>query len=331
MLLQLFRRSSLLLLVSMLAIGCGPAFGSAPATPVGQVVYLQPFLQPDANHEPVLSAIKAAKKSIRMEMHLLNDKDVIDALKRARGRGVDVRVIVESQPLGAGAGNKPAIAELQQANIGVKTGNPAYPLTHSKVIVIDETTALIMTLDQTRAAFSTNREFGIIDSDPDDVAEILAVLDADWNRQPVTVTNPNLVWGPVNSRARLLALMDSATRTLDIEAEQMQDDEIADRLIAAVQRGVAVRVIMSPSLSGPDPNAAGREKIKRGGVGVRLVKTPYMHARMIVADNARGFIGSQGFSPAALDLNRELGLLTTNKRVVDGLAATFYADWNIAK
>ena len=329
--LQAFRWLSALAILSGLLTGCSSVIGSAPATPFGQVVYLQPFLEPDADYQPVLAAIQSAKKSIRMEMYLLDDKDVIDALKDARKRGVDVRVIVESQPPGTGTANKPAIAELQAANVSVKTGNPAYKLTHSKVIVIDDTSALIMTLDQTRAAFTLNREFGIIDSDPNDVAEILAVLEADWNRKPVTVTNPNLLWGPGNSRAGLLALIDGAKRTLDIEAEEMQDDEIVNHLISAVQRGVAVRLIMSPSQSGPDRNKPRRDTLARSGVSVRLVKTPYMHARMMVADSERGFIGSQGFSPAELDLNRELGLLTTNKRVVEGLGATFYVDWNIGK
>ncbi len=311
--------------------GCQVAWPGMPLTPAVKQGEYEPFLEPDAEQEPVISALRSARQTIRVHMYVLDEIDVINELKAAKKRGVDVRVMLEERLTGMGAGNKAAMSELQLAGVEVQSGNPAYPLTHLKSIVIDDAAALIMSLDQTHAAFKDNREFGIIDSNRQDVAEIVSVFEADWKRTTAPVSNPRLVWGPGDSRARLLELIDGAKQSLDIETEALQDEQILNQLLAAARRGVVVRVIMSPSRNGPDGNVPGQERLIRGSVSVKLVRVPYMHGRMVLADSARGFVGSQAFTPAELDANRELGLLTTDKRVVDGLAATFYADWNIGK
>ena len=91
---------------------------------------------------------------------------------------------------------------------------------------------------------------------------------------------------------------------------------IEDRLIAAVQRGVTVRVVMSPAPTGSDANAVGQGRTTRGGVQLRFVKMAYIHAQIIIADNARAFVGSQNISTVSLDSNRELGILLADPRVI---------------
>ena len=332
---RLFRFFVLIVALVVLPMACRAEWRAArvptPTVTQASASALQVFVEPDDGTRPVVSTLSAAFKSIRMEMYLLNDREIIDALKAARGRGVDVRVMLEPQPLGGGAGNRSAMNELQAANVAVKPSNPAYKLTHAKMIVVDDRVALIMTCNQTRASFTNNREFGIINTDASDVAEIAAVFDADWNRTVPSVSSPNLMWSPLNARARILTLIDSAQQTLDIENEEMQDADVVARLVSAAQRGVAVRVVMSPASGGVDPNAPGQDKITRGGVKLRLVKTPYIHAKMIVADDARAFVGSQNFSAASLDSNRELGILVSDPKIIQTLSVTFANDWNIGK
>ena len=88
---RVIRRTGAIITLAILLIACraGPSSVSpATATPSP----LQPFLEPEANQHPVLFALATAKKSIFMEMYLLTDNDVIDWLKQARERGVDVVV-----------------------------------------------------------------------------------------------------------------------------------------------------------------------------------------------------------------------------------------------
>jgi len=57
----------------------------------------------------------------------------------------------------------------------------------------------------------------------------------------------------------------------------------------------------------------------------------YIHAKVIVADagrsGERALVGSQNFSVASLDYNRELGVLTRDRAVVAALSATLRADY----
>ena len=152
------------------------------------------------------------------------------------------------------------------SGVSVKTGSPAFRLTHEKAMVIDGRVALIMTLNQDYSAYTENREFGLIDYNAADVEEIASTFDADWNRTGVILSDPNLVWSPANSRERIISLIDSAEKSLEIENEEMQDQEIEDHLISAAQRGLDVKVVISPSDSKIDPNAPGLDTIAKGGV-----------------------------------------------------------------
>ena len=286
------------------------------------------FVEPDAGNKPVMDALNSSHESVYMEMYLLSDKGVLQALKDARSRGVNVRILLEEHPFGGSGSLKPVLDELNASNISVKRSSPAFRLTHEKGIVIDRKVALIMTLNQARSAFNSNREFGIIDTNPEDVSEVARVFENDWNRTSPNLTDTRLVWSPVNSRQRILGLIDSANKTLRIENEEMQDNQTEDHLIAAAAKGVDVQVVMSPGQAGNDTNAPGLQKIGANGVKVNLVKSPYIHAKIIVADNSTAFVGSENFSPTSLDHNRELGILTKDPGVIGKLTTCFEKDWS---
>jgi phosphatidylserine/phosphatidylglycerophosphate/cardiolipin synthase-like enzyme len=251
---------------------------------------LQAFVEPGAGYHPVLDALNASKKSVLMEMYLLLDKSVIDALIRAKSRGVNVRVILEKAAYRNPTDFTAIMANLVSHGISAKTSSPAFRLTHEKSIIIDRKIAFIMTLNQDHTAYTKNREFGIVDSNPGDVAEITTVFEDDWNRTVPRLSDPNLVWSPINSRDRIIRLIDSAKKTLDIENEEMQDKVVEDHLISAAQKGVNVRVVMSSSNSANDANAPGRDRIKKGGVNVRLLNKPYIHAKLVIAEDRKSVV-----------------------------------------
>jgi cardiolipin synthase len=320
-------------LMSALALAlssCRALVRPAPASTPG-ASSIRAFVEPDSDHQVVLDTLKQARASIWLETYLLNDREIMDALKTALARGVAVRVILEAQPVEGGTGNKPAIAELRGANLDIRAGNPAYKLTHSKIILVDGRLALVMTLDQTRADFVANREYGIIDTDPGDIAEIKTVLEADWKRVAPTTTDQNLVWSPGDARRKLLEFIDSAKTTLDIQAVEMRDEEIQAHLLTKVKSGTAVRIIMSPPSNGSDVSAPALNQLIRGGANVRMLKSPYIHSTMMVADRARAFVGSHSFSPLSIDSSRELGILVTEQKAVQTLQGTFMGDWEIGK
>ena len=211
---------------------------------------VQVFVEPEAGATPLTSAIKGATRSVWVEVYLLTDSRVIAALEDAEHRGVDVRVMIEEHPYGGDVVSpQRTLQTLQTAGINAKFADPAYYYTHAKMLIIDSATLYILTANLTRSALggssvARNREFGVIDTHSDDVAEAVAIFQADWNRTQPTLHDSNMVVSPVNSRTRISSLLNSARTSLLVEDEEMYDSASIDALIAAAKRGVDVRLIL---------------------------------------------------------------------------------------
>jgi cardiolipin synthase len=307
-----------------------PTTGTTP-TPLPQTVRV--FVEPDAGEQVILNAINGAQKSIWLEMYLLTDKNIIQALENAAGRHLDVRVMLDPNPYGGGSPQS-TLDALQAAGASVEDTSPSFTLTHEKGMIIDGNTAFIMTCNLTYSALNgKNREYGIIDSTPQDVQEAINIFTADWNRTSVQVTDPNLVVSPNNSRAMLTNLINSAKTSLILEEEEMLDSSMEQALVNAEQRGVAVQVILASPQSGSsnDPNGPGIAVLKAGGVQVEEDTQLIMHAKMIIADGKLAFVGSENFSTTSLDKNRELGVLVTDSQILSTLQQTFQSDWAVSQ
>ncbi len=323
-------RCGLALAFAALLASCGGA--AAPAPPSGALVAANAdariFVEPEDGHEPLLAELNAATRSIDLVMYLLTDRQVLSALEGAERRGVQVRALLEQHPFGQAAANDATYSRLQRAGIAVRWTSPRFKLTHEKAAVIDRREALILTLNMTASAFSRNREYAAVDSTPEDVAEVGQLFEADRNGVSFTPSRPDLVVSPDNARAKLLAIIAQAARQLDLESEEMQDDGLEQALIASAGRGVNVRAVLSPAESGTDANTKGLQRLQAGGVHVHLMRKPYVHAKIFVADGHTAFLGSENISRQSLDGNRELGLFLNEPGAVARIAATFEQDWN---
>jgi cardiolipin synthase A/B len=303
---------------------------------------LKIFVEPDSTDSVITDAIHQANKSVWLEMYLLTDKKIITALEDDAHNGIDVRVMLEDHPYGGGSVSpSETLDKLSSAGVKTKTTSPSFALTHEKGMVIDGKTAYIMTSNFTLAALGesksqNNREYGIIDTNTTDVQEVANIFSADWQRTTPTLNDSNLVVSPTNSRSDFLSLINSAKKSLSIEAEEMQDSQVEQALTAAASRGVKVQVILPSSSSssdadGSDSNSAGIKTIKQGKVQVKEDKKLYMHAKIIIVDGQKAFVGSENISSASLDKNRELGIVISDQSVLSTLQSTFSTDWSVSK
>src|SRR5712691_3127988 len=301
---------------------------------------VQVIVEPDAGEHPITDAITSAKKSVWLEIYLLTDRNVIRVLEEAANRGVDVRVMLEPHPFGGGGSPARTMDQLKAAGAKVEASSPSFALTHEKGMIIDGTTAYIMTSNFSRSALGgssgssgyRNREYGIIDTNQQDVQATAAIFMADWNHSTAQFNDPNLVVSPVNARNDFTTLINSAHSTLLIEAEEMNDSDIEQALANAAQHGVQVEVILpSANTSSGDNNSRGIATIKQGGVQVREDPQLYMHAKIIVVDRSVAFVGSENISTQSLDQNRELGILVSDPSVLNKLKTTFQNDWGVSQ
>jgi cardiolipin synthase A/B len=286
--------------------------------------------EPQDGMAPVERLIESASSSIDIVMYEFEDTKLQQLVAQEAQKGITVRVILDNGYFGAGSEqNEQAFDYLQSNGVQVRWSPAYFALTHEKLLVVDASKALIMTFNWSPQYYKSDRDFGVLDTDTNDVTAIEQTFDADWDgRQIQALDGDDLVWSP-NSRNQLLALIDSATSSLDIYNEEMQDPQIISALEQAAGRGVNVEVDMTDSANW---KSAFRQ-LSDAGVHVRTyaANAPlYIHAKVVIADNAEAFVGSENFSSTSLDQNRELGLITSDPDVVSSLAKTFASDWKSA-
>jgi cardiolipin synthase len=301
---------------------------------------VQVYVEPDDGEQVITNAIQSAQKSIWLEIYILSDRNVIRALEEAANRGLDVRVMLEPHPFGGGSSPSKTLDTLAASGVKTQFTNPSFPLTHAKGMIIDGTSAYIMTSNFSRSALGgssgssgyRDREYGIIDSIQQDVLATAAIFLADWNHTTAQFDDPNLVVSPINSRNDFTTLINSAHSTLQIEAEEMNDSDIEQALANAAKHGVQVEVILpATSSTSGDSSSQGIATIKQSGVQVREDPQLYMHAKIIVVDNKVAFVGSENISTQSLDQNRELGIIVSDPSALNTLQTTFQNDWGVSE
>lgn len=321
----------LTLLVALLLVGCRSADKDATATPA---LSLTPntgqhlLVLPDDGREAVLALFEQAQSSIRFKIYLLSDSTTREALMAAAQRGVDVRVLIEREPTGGGESNQTSYAILQEGGVQVRWAPGSFRMTHEKSAVIDDRHALIATFNYTNSSFAHNREYGLIVNESQIVSDIAAIFDADWAGKAVSLrADSPLVLSPDNSRQRLLELIDGARTSLWLEQATLLDDEITAHLSKAAQKGITVRFIGPQRKNAPDRATPHYEKLRQAGAQVALLADPLVHAKVIVVDGERALLGSINLSFSSLDLNRELGIITSDASVLARLQDTLSRDW----
>jgi phosphatidylserine/phosphatidylglycerophosphate/cardiolipin synthase-like enzyme len=170
-------------------------------------------------------------------------------------------------------------------------------------------------MNLTYTSASSNREYIATDTDPIDVADAEKIFDADFKNQNVYLPNTRLVLSPdtasaVDAQTRLINLVASAKSSLDVEVQSLSDYKLVDAIVKAHEANVAVRVVLDgDTLSGTAQEKAVSD-LKSAGVPVKVVSSPDIHAKAIVVDSARAFVGSQNMTPTGLFANREMGIIT---------------------
>jgi phosphatidylserine/phosphatidylglycerophosphate/cardiolipin synthase-like enzyme len=285
---------------------------------------IQITVEPGDNGATLTNAINGAKKSVHMVMYLLSSTPVINALKSRAAAGVDVKVLLnETFPSGMGS-NSTVYSQLSSAGVSVAWAPSRFTLTHEKTVIVDGTSALIMTMNATASSPTSNREYLALDTNADDVAEAEALFEADWGNTPITPTG-RLAVSPDNSATRIGDVMGTATKTLDVEVEELSDSRLVYILGYAAGHGVKVRVVL-PTGTLTTAQQSAVTTLKSAGVKMVALDNPYIHAKAVVADGDTAFVGSENFTSASLDGNRELGVCFTGTGV-STVASTIAADF----
>src|SRR5439155_24818908 len=101
--------------------------------------------------------------------------------------------------------------QLAAAGAQVAWSDPKFTYQHSKFFVVDTDVAVISTGNFSKNySIDLERNFVATDRDPADLADLLALFDADWAGAPPATDCPGRVISPTNARPGILDLIASA-------------------------------------------------------------------------------------------------------------------------
>jgi phosphatidylserine/phosphatidylglycerophosphate/cardiolipin synthase-like enzyme len=301
-----------------------------PVTPVcdetaARTAPVKILVLPDAGEQPFVDAIVKATKSVHVLIYELGSSNILTALKSQASNGIDVRVILA---ISEQSYDQTAYDQLTAAGAKVEWSDPKFTYMHAKTIVLDGREAIVSTGNFTAGQVKSERNYAAIDDDPADVATLSALFDADFARMTPDLSCTRMLVSPVNSKARIVALIQSATKSLAIESMEFQETDVRAAVVARAKAGVDVRVLIADA-SFVSTNTAAQTYLTQNGVPGKTLHTPTLHVKSIIVDGTRAYLGSENLSYTSLTANREVGLevLADHGEDVASMVATFEKDW----
>ena len=273
------------------------------------------LVQPDAGIGPLLSAIKSARKSIDILIFRLDRADLVEALRAAQARGVNVRALIAHTNRGGEKTLRKLEMRLLDAGLTVTRTAGELIRYHGKMMVIDQRVLHLYGFNFTSLDINRSRSFGVTTRHHALVREALKLFEADSARQAYTAGYSRFIVSPENSRERLSEFIKGATSQLLIYDPKVGDSTMLRLLVERARAGVDVRIIGKVSQK------------QRGQLTVEKYPGKRLHVRAIIRDGRRAFLGSQSLRKLELDKRREIGVVVTDNAVVKQMQKVFEEDW----
>ncbi|MBB6669631.1 phospholipase D family nuclease [Cohnella nanjingensis] len=170
---------SVYFLVLLLLSGCSLA-GDKPSTAAVSGPQLEwAFTQADQHpEEQLIQVIKGARRTLEVAIYSLTYPNIVQALKDAKKRGVEVRLMTDHIQSG-GKTQKEALKLLGSAGIPIKI-NRHSGLMHLKMTVADREVATTGSFNYSKAASTTNDEMLVVIRNPEVAASFADEFERIW-------------------------------------------------------------------------------------------------------------------------------------------------------
>ena len=137
-----------------------------------------------------------------------------------------------------------------------------------------------------------------------------------------------VLFAPGNApRQRLRTLLQYASDKVDICVFTITDNTVSDEILAAVNRGVAIRIITDDRKS--EDVGSDVERFREAGIEVRIdCSSHHMHHKFAIFDDHTMVDGSYNWTRAAADYNQESLIVSTELALVRKFQKRFRELWN---
>jgi phosphatidylserine/phosphatidylglycerophosphate/cardiolipin synthase-like enzyme len=325
------RRSTAATLLATFAIiylfGCIPQVPQAEAPQEPATLNAEPraiqvwFTDPENTRpgeeplEAILSSIHSAQDSIDLAIYNLSDPRVAQALLSVHEKGVEVRLVMESDNL-----EKELTRRLASAGIPIR-GDEQGSLMHNKFMIVDEAVLLtgsanftdnglgsdnnfLVRVEDRRLAGIYLEEFNSMFESGNFGGEDLQPTAA--NKLVIEGSTVEVLFSPEDGvEEKLLALAEEADSSIHFLAYTFTLDELGQLLVDKNRAGVEVSGVFE---GGMLPGSTGTEydRFRRAGMDIRLDGNPnLMHEKLMIIDGEIVVLGSYNFTRAADERNDE--------------------------
>lgn len=285
--------------------------------------------------EALAAAIDAARLSVDVAIYNLNLWSIRDALIHAYNRGVQVRVVAESDNL-----DGEEFQELMDAGIEV-IGDQREGLMHNKFVVIDRTEVWLGSMNfTTNGAYEDDNNFLRIRSvqvAEDYTTEFNEMFDADLFGPDTLAETPNpavtidgtdveVYFSPDDGIAdRLVELLDGAQESIYFLAYSFTSDDLGDSIRARAAAGVTVAGVMDDTQVASNTGTEF-DPFQQDGLDVYMDgnENGLMHHKVIIIDGSIVITGSYNFSSSAEERNDENLVIIFNPEVASVFVEEFW-------
>ncbi len=289
-----------------------------PATDPVVVYFTRPGLADQLAEQQLVAGLDNARFTIDVASYHFNLWSVCQALLRAQQRGVEVRMVVESDNL-----LEPEVEELIAAGIPV-VGDRRQGLMHHKFVLIDglETWAGSMNLTYGSAHVDHNNWLRLRSAElTGDFSREFDEMFVDGRFGPASLadtphpmvnlagTEVEVMFSPEDRvAARLVSLLRGAEESIEVMAYSFTSDALAEAMLDRSRAGVAVRGVFDQGQA--KASGAEYERLKQAGLDVRLESSPaLLHHKVIIVDGETVVTGSYNFTRSAEEENDEALLI----------------------
>ncbi len=140
----------------------------------------------------------------------------------------------------------------------------------------------------------------------------------------------SLIVLPDDSAKPILDAIAGAKKSLRVKMFLFSDPSLLQAVLAARQRGVAVRVMLNPARrDGESENGDTQRKLKAGGVEAIHSNPEYdvTHEKSMVVDDKTAFVNSLNWETKNLTETRDYAIVTSHAHEVAEIIECFEADW----
>lgn len=278
----------------------------------------------DAN---LAAAIDAAQLSVDVAAYDLDLWSVRDALIRAHQRGIQVRMVTESNYL-----ENPEVQDLLNAGIEI-LGDRMEGLMHHKFVVIDGQEVWTGSMNLTvNAAYRNNENYlrifspQLAENYEQEFEEMFTEDRFGPNSRYGNTPNPQIEVDGITIEnyfspddrpaARIVELLESAQQSIVFMAFSFTRDDFAQAMLARARAGVTVRGVFESEQVESNGKNGEYGNLRAAGLDVHRDGNPrVMHHKVIIIDERIVITGSYNFSSSAEERNDENLLIIYNPEI----------------